>query len=349
MSMDLGTVAGLLGVALTVIFFVIGYRQTIGARKERAAATNRDIADTLLRRLTLESTFQITYHDIDRFAAGKTLENRVKRSDSLSVEELLVLLYSRVVSSDYIGTDQRQQLLDKINKCFKSESQDEGRLNRIELVSERATSDGAASQMATDVKGRDEKQFILLGLISSLLAGISTVLATGIFESTLDGRITSPRILIIGGALILVTSAALVLVYWLRERSAATRQIEPVRNFALKAQDFERRFVRAIRASGMVATVSNDSAVDLVLSCGDKKFAIELKLFPPNVRTTAAIIKRMSDALPRLGCEMGYLVVATAVPEVIKEAGTEKIIVVNDEEFFSKFGNQNGKPVARSP
>lgn len=50
-----GYIQTAIGVLVSVVFFVIGYRQTIGARKERAAAANRAVYKALLRRLVLES------------------------------------------------------------------------------------------------------------------------------------------------------------------------------------------------------------------------------------------------------------------------------------------------------
>lgn len=57
-NIDLSTLLGVVGVALTILFFVVGYRQTIGARKERARAANKAATDAIFRRLTLEEKFE---------------------------------------------------------------------------------------------------------------------------------------------------------------------------------------------------------------------------------------------------------------------------------------------------
>ena len=74
MSIDLSTVLGVLGVILTILFFFIGYRQTIGARKERARAANKSASDALFRRLTLESQFVIGFTDINKILSGFALD-----------------------------------------------------------------------------------------------------------------------------------------------------------------------------------------------------------------------------------------------------------------------------------
>src|SRR5947209_5413978 len=71
LNFDLGTLSGVLGVILTIVFFIVGYRQSIGARKERAGAANRVILEILLRGLTLDTDFSTNYDGVDRFIAGK--------------------------------------------------------------------------------------------------------------------------------------------------------------------------------------------------------------------------------------------------------------------------------------
>ena len=59
MNFDISTFTGVLGVVLTVVFFAIGYRQTIGGRKERATSANKHLAEALFRRLALDEHFPI--------------------------------------------------------------------------------------------------------------------------------------------------------------------------------------------------------------------------------------------------------------------------------------------------
>src|SRR5687767_5091893 len=120
MSFDLGTLSGVLGVILTIVFFFVGYRQTIGARKERAGAANREILETFLRRFTLDTDFSVHYEEAERFVAGKALDSRVKRSDVLSMDEIYSLLHARVISSDYVSAKKRKSVLEKLAKCFQS-------------------------------------------------------------------------------------------------------------------------------------------------------------------------------------------------------------------------------------
>jgi hypothetical protein len=119
MNLDLGTLSGVLGVVLTVIFFLIGYRQTLGAKKERIRAANEIIIDTLLRRLILEPNFSIPAKEVEKFISGKALDARLTYSDVISGRELEAIIYSRIVDNDYVAADARKTILARVNECFR--------------------------------------------------------------------------------------------------------------------------------------------------------------------------------------------------------------------------------------
>ena len=74
MGFDVATIASILGILLTVAFFAIGYRQTIGARKERARAARKSAVDTLFRRLSLEPNFVMDRGQLRKVVEGWALD-----------------------------------------------------------------------------------------------------------------------------------------------------------------------------------------------------------------------------------------------------------------------------------
>jgi hypothetical protein len=78
MNFDPSIMLGAVGVALTILFFVVGYRQTIGARKERARAANKTATDAIFRRLTLEEAFETDSLSVNRLLYGWAIEARVR-------------------------------------------------------------------------------------------------------------------------------------------------------------------------------------------------------------------------------------------------------------------------------
>ena len=77
--MDISLILSVLGVVLTVAFFVVGYRQTIGARKERARAANKELVVTLFRRFTLEKTFETSLEGIEKIVIQINSLDRAKK------------------------------------------------------------------------------------------------------------------------------------------------------------------------------------------------------------------------------------------------------------------------------
>lgn len=88
-----------LGILVSLILFVIGYRQTIGAKKEQAKNANNSIVRIMMRRMVLEDYAPI-YKDISRIIEGKTREFQVSSNDLFSEEQILISLYTVVFDSD---------------------------------------------------------------------------------------------------------------------------------------------------------------------------------------------------------------------------------------------------------
>jgi hypothetical protein len=316
MNVDLGTFAGILGVILTIIFFVIGYRQTIGAKKERAAAAEREISETLLRRLTLEIDFSITQEDIERFVSGKALENRVRRSDVLTSEELWMLLYARIVSSDYLSAKQRKLILEKVNKCFKP-------LPRGDLLS-------LAPQTANKAEAGDERQLIYIGLTSTIMVAV-----LGAITSKFVEYLSFQPFVLIAGTLSLATATALTLYYWVREKNTATRPDLDLALAQTRTQEFESNVIQRLKATGIDVSL-NQTEFDVVIRVKGRQIGVELRLNPPQRRMAVMILKRMDRALRRLGYDEGYLVVGTAIPEQIRDMSTDTIKVLQVDEFLNR-------------
>jgi hypothetical protein len=82
-----------------VLTFLVGYRQTVGARRERVGSANLDLSRILLRRVVLEG-FCPTSDDIERLRDGKSREFRVAAPDLLSSAELMNTVYTHVFEND---------------------------------------------------------------------------------------------------------------------------------------------------------------------------------------------------------------------------------------------------------
>jgi hypothetical protein len=312
MNLDLGTLSGVLGVVLTIVFFFIGYRQTIGAKRERAAAANREIIETMVRRFTLDSEFGLRFDEVERFVAGVALDNRVRVSDVYSMDEIFSLLYSRIVSSDYVPAKKRRAVLEKLSSSFVAPSM-EARLVRRAVEKTRKLPIETA-----------------LGAASAILgAGLAT--ATEFVASGWLDRLSVPSTklsLLVAIAVSALTAIALVAYVKLRDKVTATKPdlISPT-----KGQAFEAGLIERLRAIGVPFAQERD--VDLIISVKQKRVAVELKLAPPhNVRS---ILKQLEHYISQYKCDEAYLVLATPVPEKIRALSGAHIKIMSVDEFLN--------------
>ncbi len=244
------------------------------------------------------------------------MESRVKRSDVFSTDELWVLLFSRVVASDYVTAKRRKPILEKISRSFQNASDEDQ-----DILAE-------PQQGTATIERRDERQFVLLGLISAIMAGFSLWIAEGVVSPHWDVGLSSWKLpLLVGGLLSVVTATLLVLIYWLRERTAATSAT------ITKPHEFERLFFDRLKATG-VSVDPNEREIDLIARVKNKRIAIELMRFVPPLRSVKFLRRRLNDALLKLKCDEGYLVVTGPIPAVVRNLNTDKFRVVDVDEFF---------------
>lgn len=281
MQLDASLWLGVAGVALTVIFFVIGYRQTVGARKERATSANKSAVSSFFRRLTLEDTFQIGSADIERFLTGVALDANVRRGDLFSIEEFRSLIVSRVIDSDYINDSVRNSVLKKIASCF-----DDKKISQISSDSEHKRSIPVEFQLA------------IFALIS---AGVVTVTTASIFTDSISELIIWPfndvsnpvafvPILIVG------TAAALATYSFIRDRSSGSGPSQATAGSSVGGLS---SLMRGLSIFNPELTFDmNYKGADLLILHDKRRYILELKA--DLNRTPSAMIKSIVNRLTAL-------------------------------------------------
>ena len=282
---------GALGIAVSVALFLAGYRQTIGARKERIASANADLERVLSRRVILEA-FLPSRSDIDRLRDGKSREYRVSLSDMLLPVELMNTVYTRLVENDFISHDLRKKTIDEIHPLFERLSISE------EQEPERVEESFARSALP-----------ILLALMTSLLGAIVAVLPQ--LRSIASNRKAVVDLVLVAG-----TSFAIIAAYLLFHRLRDEEQESLPRSSGLRAAlEFEINVFRAIKKTGLsVVRAPVQSGYDLqVTTKTGAKVLVEIKAWARRVPTM--MIRQLIERLAAL---------------VAKEGALEALIVVRE-------------------
>lgn len=323
MSFDISTLLNVLGLVLTVLFFVVGYRQTIGARKERARAANKRIIDTLFRRLTHEENFSLSSSTVEKLLGGWALDARIRSSDMLGPDEVEAILIARVLENDYISAEQRQAIVTRIRSMFKVE---------------------ALAALTPDVEAlasrkRLEGWFLALG---SGVAALATSLATAaLLVDNPSALLRDSNVENVGVTLTLVvalTAAATAIYSYLRDASRSVR-IESVGGESHPR--FEQAFYRVARRHIPSLAPAENRSLDFIFSKDGASFGIEVKEDANRLGKMRynQLRKRLQDTAERLNLEKIYLVSARH-PADHQDDGNDRIVALSARDFVAEFAPQ---------
>src|SRR5688572_5774543 len=155
-----GDALGILGIVVSVVLFLLSYRQTVGATKERMRVANAEVESICVKRVVLEK-YPLTLADVERLLDGKARDQRVRIASLLSAEQVATTVYTRVMESDLIPAEQRQEIVGRLNPLL---NPSDAALARERDVgsSFRADRKGQAAQIVSAV----------LALIASAIGGV---------------------------------------------------------------------------------------------------------------------------------------------------------------------------------
>lgn len=102
-----------LGILVSIILFFVGYRQTVGAKKERIKSANKEIEMILIRRIVNEK-YILSLADIKRLLEGKARDFKVKVEELFNEEQILNSIFTRIIETDLITQVQRSEILSKL-------------------------------------------------------------------------------------------------------------------------------------------------------------------------------------------------------------------------------------------
>jgi len=248
------------GVSVSILLFLVGYRQTVGATKERTRIANAELEGILLKRIVLES-YVPSAADIDRLIDGKARDHKVRTRNLMSPEQLLGTLYTRIVETDFITPAQRREIIERIVPA----------LGKTEVVNEPEL---LAVQAARRTARYSTALTLWLGVMSStvgaLVAGVPELIDPGIGEVVKQNRDTLLGVFGLSIGLI----ATLLIIFRSKDL-----QEEPTRNQALDtAVEFEGEVAKALDGLGITTRVGQpDRGFDFCLEVGGRKILVEAK------------------------------------------------------------------------
>jgi hypothetical protein len=305
---------GALGIAVSVGLFLVGYRQTVTARRERAHAAEVELERILVRRIVLES-YRPTSLDLRRLIQGKARDYRIRRGDIVSEAPLLIAIFTRITETDFIPHSEREEALARLTPAI---TEAEGEPPTAAEVEESAQGQRLALVVPLIIAG-------LATLVGSLVTAFPPL-------ANLDTRFPDyfAAVAATAGASLALIAIILVLRRFREPQEATGRSAELARylDFERRVEKELKRTVRHVRSAG-----PRDRGFDYLVEHGGKKYLVEVKAWtrplPKTILLNAA--ETLAVAKREVGAEHAIIVTPRAIRPRILEETAEVAFMTLDE------------------
>jgi hypothetical protein len=311
-----------IGIVVSVGLFLIGYRQTIGARKERAKNANQSVHRAVLRRMVLED-YTPGYEDLTRLLEGKAREFQVPVNDLLSEDQMLNSLYTEVFDSDLISPNQRQEIEGRLIKLF----------DDLERSSER-TPFPDFSLLRAEKKQSVDHIFRMAAAASIAGAGSSLF-----YKFLQDPDAIDPQWLLSGLGVLIASIAAVSATVIFKKSREAEISISRSSSY-IEAANFELELAKLIEKSNLhykAQPMIGGFRPDFLVELGAENVVVEAKSWDDNVPLAKikSAIKYLHKLTEAPGVDRAILVSKKRPPVRGFESGDSKILVLSQAEFSS--------------
>lgn len=287
-----------LGIAVSIVTFLIGYRQTIGARKERTRAANASLHRAILRRMVLED-YCPTTADLERLAEGKAREFQVRQSDLASPSQVLNALFTDVFDSDLIPPAQRVELEGKLRDALSRSASRDAEL-----------SPPGPGEEATRENMRSRANLVSLTVATALLGTVASLL-----PQIVQGRLLDLQFLTGALGVFVVSLVAISGIITVRRNREAPEEQSAV-DGASRMAEFELRVARELDRIGLpykAGVRAGVLEVDFIVEMSSGPVVVEVKGWRGPV--PLSVIRRTIEMVGRMKQEFRSTDAFIVVPE----------------------------------
>lgn len=318
-----------LGILVSVALFLLGYRQTIGARKERVKAANNAVQKALIRRMVLED-YKPRYNDIGKILEGKAREFQVGAVDLHSEEEVLTQLFTEVFDNDLITPPQRADIEKRLDDVFDEVTRRKEQIGK------------ATEQVEPPSRNQRDRLLALMGVTASLVGAVTALLFTITRKGILvpdnafpDVKVLIPVIAVFLGSLAAVAAISI----WKRGREEPEEPSKAMTSH--EGIQLEQEIASALSKLGLLYEIEPPSAglmrPDFLVKVNDKKIAIEAKAWrsPPPLRMFSMMRDRAKRLLESRAADQVIIVTNSRSPIPQSFSSIEGIKVMSVKELMA--------------
>lgn len=308
-----------LGILVSLVLFIIGYRQTIGAKKERAKNANQSIHRAILRRMVLEE-YAPTYTDITKLIEGKAREFQVSINDLRTEGQIINSLFTEVFDSDLISPTQRIEIEKRLG----------GSLEKAEKESNKPS---YAEYQQIKIERKKTKDNLTAMVVSaSLLGATASVLFKFIETRTLEIE------WLFSGVGVLISSIAVLTVISVYRKSRETDTAPSRGGEYLHSSEFETEIAKILKKNGFIFVIEprmGNMRPDFLVELNGKKIAIEAKAWdgPVPLYFVRRTLDYLNSLLQNEKIDRAILVTRKQTPFPMGNLGSDKITVTTIDKL----------------
>jgi hypothetical protein len=309
MTLFVQVLIGVFGVAVSVGLFFIGYRQTIGAYKERVRSANSSVETILIRRIILES-YTPSLQDVSRIIEANSREYKVRQRDLWSESQVLNTIVTRIMENDFIRPKLRKEIFSRLSPLFVTAEQ--------KPVQELILEEG---------KTRPAIRWAYL----SVAMGIAASVIGALFSYITANRLISWTV-----AGVFVTSLALIFILFAMTKAREGQEEPSAEKAARSGIDFERQVEKAVHEAGAKLIAGPvDKGFDFLVEVEGKRLLIETKAWtrPIPMPILGRLIQQLNEAVGKSKADQAIIVTKESIGMAGGIVGDSKVLIMSLREL----------------
>jgi hypothetical protein len=255
-----------LGILVSIVLFLVGYRQTIGAKKERVQNANSAVHRAILRRMVLEN-YTPRSRDIARIVEGKAREFKVAPEDLNSESQILTQLFTSVFDNDFIAPAQRTDIEKRLDEVLGELIKEDEPISR-------------AQRLPSEVRETRNIYVIVMGVATSMLGAVTALIYTLTKErfSARTAELFDIKLLIPIAGVFLASLASVAVISVLKRTRERSDEVASQRSLMQEGIALEREIANLLRKNKLrfqVQPQMGNFRPDFLFEVGGRKIAIE--------------------------------------------------------------------------
>lgn len=310
-----GYIQTAIGIFISIALFLIGYRQTIGARRERIGSANRAVYKSLLRRLVLED-YSPKIDDIHRLIDGKAREFKVGPGDLHASEPLLNQVFAEIFDNDFIAPVKRIEIEKRLAATLDQLAKGRQKTDETQLI---------------NFDQRKQRFLLLLGILASFIGAlVSLVLMNGGTSLHYGAGPDLLSILFPVFSVFVTSLVSVIIISYFKKAREAPDEAQSRVNYVVESAQLEHQvaaILTKLRIPFQIEPKVGLLRPDFVAEIGGKRVAIEVKSWrtPPPLSIASRSARYMFEIVRNGDVSRALIVTRGKLPNLENIRDTENV------------------------